>query len=179
MLRRWAFVAVAYLSGCGGESAPDAPPASAEAKAPAEIGYDTRRLRPRNEETLAAMFERLRRTAVKDGKFAAVLFSADWCEPCRRLEIELGNMHPPSDIGHLRIFEIKEEDWEAATRMNEVNALRTRWTPTINQYPVLVVLDEKGERIEEMQQATDRLEHEGVEPTLVNWFKALQPARSG
>ena len=179
MLGRSAIVAVAWLAGCGGDSVKETQPGVAEAKRPAEIGYDIRRLRPRNEESLADMFERLRRSAVKEGKFAAVLFSADWCEPCRRLEIELGNMHPPSDIGHIRIFEIKEEDWEAATRMNEVNALRTKWTPTINQYPILVVLDEQGERIEEMQEAKDRLEHVGVEPTLVNWFRALQPARSG
>ena len=140
---------------------------------PASIGYDVRRLRPRNEETLAQMFERLRTAAVAEGKFAAVLFSADWCEPCRMLDLEFGNTHPAAAIGHVRIFEIKEEDWEAATRMNEVNALRTKWVPTINQYPVLVVLDEKGERIEEMQEATDRLEHAGQEPTLPTWFAAL------
>ena len=161
--------------GCGGPAPVAADSGTpAQAKGPTKVGYDIRRLRPRNEETLAAMFERMRAQTLADDKFAAVLFSADWCEPCRRLDIELGNMHPREAIGHVRIFEIKEEDWEAATRMNEVNALRTKWTPTINAYPVLVLLDEKGERIEEMQDAQDRLEHEGVEPTLPNWFGALK-----
>lgn len=140
---------------------------------PKKVGYDLRRLRPRNGETLVSMFERMHKAAMAEGKHGAILFSADWCEPCRRLDLELGNMHPADKIGHVRIFEIKEEDWEQATRMNEVNAMRTRWTPTINAYPVLVLLDDKGDRIEEMQEAKDRLEHEGTEPTLPNWFAVL------
>lgn len=160
---------------CGGESPAKADEAPAAAKAkPKKVDYDIRRLRPRNEEPLSEMFDRLRRAALDEGKHAAVLFSADWCEPCRRLELELGNMHPADEIGHVRIFEIKEEDWERVTRMNEVNALRTRWTPTINQYPILVLLDAEGDKIEEMQEAKDRLEHEGSEPTLPNWFAAVK-----
>lgn len=160
---------------CGGDSQAKEPaqPAASTAK-PKKVGYDLRRLRPVNEEPLKDMFERLRSAAVKEGKFVAILFSADWCEPCRLLDLEFGNMHPAEAIGHVRILEIKEEDWEAATRMNEVNGLRTRWTPTINAYPVLVLLDEHGDRIEEMQDAKDRLEHEGVDPTIPNWFAALK-----
>ncbi len=169
---------------CGGDSqakdgdaAPATEPAKLKAK-PKKVGYDLRRLRPNNDEPLAAMFERLRKAAIDDGKFAAVLFSADWCEPCRLLDLEFGNMHPADAIGHVRILEIKEEDWEAATRMNEVNALRTRWTPTLNAYPVLVILDEHGDRIEEMQEAKDRLEHEGRDPTIPTWFSALKGSAS-
>jgi len=162
-----------FAFGCTTDPAPASDEAS-EASAPKKVGYDIRRLRPHNEETLAVMFERLRLATVKEGKYAAILFSADWCEPCRRLDLELGNMHPAEAIGHIRIFEIKEEDWEAATRMNEVNALRPRWTPTLAQYPVLVLLDENGDGIEEMHDAKERLEHEGVDPTLPNWFAALK-----
>ena len=162
------------LSGCGGESPAQAGEAAAKQAKPRKVGYDIRRLRPRNEEPLAEMFDRLRAAALEEGKHAAVLFSADWCEPCRRLDLELGNMHPADAIGHVRIFEIKEEDWERVTRMNEVNALRTRWEPTINQYPILVLLDAEGKKIEEMQEAKDRLEHEGTEPTLPNWFAAVK-----
>lgn len=158
---------------CGNEGAAPVARSAASPAAPSKVGYDIRRLRPRNEERLAEMFERMRGAALKEGKVVAVLLSADWCEPCRTLDLELGNMHPADQIGRVRILEIKEEDWERATRMNEVNALRTRWTPTKNAYPILVLLDEKGDKIEEMQEAKERLEHAGREPTLPNWFSGV------
>lgn len=141
----------------------------------AQVGYDVRRLRPHRDEPLASMFERLRSDAVKDGKLVAVMFSADWCEACRKLELELGRFHPGSQIGHVRIFALKEEDWSSASRMNEFNALRTRWYPILNTYPLLIVLDESGLAIEEMGDAVTRLEHEGVEPTVPAWFQAIHP----
>ena len=58
--------------------------AATPAAAPAKVGYDLRRLRPRDGETLEAMFERLRGRALADDKRVAVLFSADWCAPCKR-----------------------------------------------------------------------------------------------
>ena len=168
------------LAGCKGDEAEAETPSASKSEsskhdADRKVGYDLRRLRPRNGESLAEMFERLRTAAVEEGKVVAVLFSADWCEPCRMLDLEFGNMHPASEIGHVRILEIKEEDWQAVTRMNEVNQLRTRWTPTINAYPVLVALDAKGDGIEEMRDAKDRLEAAGVEPTIPNWFKEVSP----
>lgn len=140
------------------------------------VGYDIRRLRPRNEEPLDAMFDRLRTKAVvDDGKRVAVLFSADWCEPCRKLDAELGNTHPRSAIGDVRILEMKEEDWQSVTRMDEFNNLRKRWYPKAGSYPVLVLLDDKGEKLEEMKEAIARLEQSGTEPTLPNWFESTRP----
>lgn len=171
------------VAGCGEEkksSGPEAPVAPAASNAAVdEVGYDLRRLRPRNEEPLEQMFERMRAQAVAEGKIAAVLFSADWCEPCRRLELELGNVHPADKIGHVRIFELKEEEWDAVTRMNEFNALRRRWYAPVDSYPVLILLDEKGEKIEEMKEAIARLQQEGVEPTLDNWFAGVRPRVAG
>ncbi len=138
------------------------------------VGYDMRTLRP-TDEPLAEMFDRTFDAARKEGKRVAVLFSADWCEPCKILEVELGNMHPASTIGDVRIVVLKEEPWEGATRMDEYNALRNRWHPTINSYPVMVLLDDRGEKLEEMKEAKERLEAEGVAPTLPNWFVSRAP----
>jgi len=149
--------------------AADSPPASASAQAKM-IGYDLRRLRPRDDETLAAMFERLHSQAKADKKRVAVLFSADWCAPCKQIEAELGNLQPAEQIEDVRIFELKEEDWTEVTRMSEFNELRTRWYPKKGSYPVLVLLDQDGAALEEMKEAIDRLEAEGIEPTLPNWF---------
>ena len=112
----------------------------------------------------------MREGALAEGKRVAVLFSADWCEPCRILDAELGNRHPASQIGDVRILEIKEEDWQGATRMDEFNALRERWTDINGSYPFFVLLDPKGQKIEEMKEAKERLEAKGVEPTLAAWF---------
>lgn len=139
------------------------------------MGYDLRRLRPRDEETLAAMFERLRAQALADGKRVAVLFSADWCEPCRKLDAELGNRHSPEMIGDVRILELKEEDWSAAARMDEFNELRRRWADQVGSYPLLMLLDAEGQRLEEMKQAIERLEAASIEPTLANWFADTRP----
>jgi thiol-disulfide isomerase/thioredoxin len=165
--------AMMLWAGCGDE--PMAANAVAAAPTePDEVGYDIRRLRPRNSEPLATMFDRMATHARAEGKHVAVLFSADWCEPCRMLELELGNMHPASEIGHVRILEMKEEDWEAATRMNEFNELRRRWSAPLDVYPLFVLLDEKGNKIEDMTEAKDRLEHEGRPATIPNWFSALR-----
>ena len=150
-------------------------PEQAVQAASTDVGYELRRLRPRDEEKLEAMFDRLRVAAVGEGKRVAVLFSADWCEPCRKLETELGNRHPAQQIGDVRIFELKEEDWKAATRMDEFDALRRRWSGDAGSYPLLVLLDEKGGKREEMKEAITRLETAGVEPTLAQWFADTRP----
>lgn len=165
---------LALVGACeGGEPAADAGVAKADASKPKTVGYDLRRLRPKNGETLDAMFDRMAAQAKSEGKRAAVLFSADWCEPCRKLDLELGNTHPESDIGHVRIFELKEEEWEAATRMDEFAKLRKRWYEPEDSYPVFIVLDASGAKGEEMKEAIDRLGAEGVEPTVSNWFRGL------
>ncbi|MCH9680296.1 MAG: thioredoxin family protein [Deltaproteobacteria bacterium] len=164
--------------GCGNaDGASGLEGAEAVAALPARtktVGYDLRRLRPVDDVPLVEMFDRLRADAMKQGKQVAVLFSADWCEPCRHLALELGNMHPPADIGHIRILEFKEEDWEGVTRMNEVNALRVRWEPTKSTYPILVVIDAEGNKVEEMHEARERLEQAGKPTTLPAWFRELR-----
>ena len=169
------------LVGCG--PAPEQPK-KAEVKPAAlpaadTVGYELRRLRPRDEEPLVGMFDRLRGQAVKDGKRVAVLFSADWCEPCRELEAELGNKHPASKIGGVQILELKEEDWTAVTRMDEFDALRQRWTGMTGSYPLLMLLDPQGQKQEEMKEAIDRLTAQGVEPTLANWLADTRPKTAG
>jgi hypothetical protein len=104
----------------------------------------------------------------------AMLFSADWCERCGRLELELGNLHPASDIAHVRIIELVEEDWEQALRMNEFDQLRLRWDATKNTYPLFVVLDAQGGKVEEMKEAIERLEQAGQTATLATWFRGLR-----
>jgi thiol-disulfide isomerase/thioredoxin len=146
------------------------PRADADGDADPLVGYDLRRLRPRENEPLAEMFERLRTSARDEGKRVVVLFSADWCEPCRHLDLELGNTHPASMIGDVRILELKEDDWAAPARMDEFNDLRRRWEPVLNTYPLLVLLDDEGKRVEEMKEAKARLEAAGLEPTLPIWF---------
>lgn len=152
------------------------PVASPEAQAAMAktVGYDLRRLRPVKDEPLDEMFARLSAQARAEDKQVAVLFSADWCERCRRLELELGNLHPADDIGHVRILEFVEEDWEKALRMNEFNLLRQRWDETKGTYPLFVVLDAKDQKVEEMKEAVDRLEKAGQEPTLAAWFRGLR-----
>ncbi len=166
--------AVACGGNADGAAADESSKSPAADKAPAKVGYDIRRLRPRNDAPLADMFDRMAADARAEGKHVAVLFSADWCEPCRVLELELGNLHPAEEIGHVRILELKEEDWERATRMNEFNELRRRWSAPLNVYPLFVLLDESGAKIEEMQEAKDRLEAEGRQATIPNWFSALR-----
>lgn len=163
---------------CGRDDAP-APAATSSVATPAssaKVGYDLRRLRPRDGETLAAMYDRMAAQARAEGKQVAVLFSADWCEPCRKLELELGNQHPADDIGHIRIFELKEEDWQAATRMDEFAALRKRWYEPTGSYPVFIVLDAHGGKLEEMKEAIDRLGAAGLDPTVAMWFRDLRPS---
>ncbi len=183
MARFIAFLALAALCGACDGNAEAAPASQPAAKAPAKVGYDLRRLRPRDGETLDAMFARMTKAAHEDGKNVAVLFSADWCEPCRRLELELGNEHERERIGGFRILELKEEDWMAATRMNEFNALRKRWYAKLDSYPVFLLLDENDAKVEEMKEAIDRLNAEGVEPTVDNWFANVSagkgPSASG
>lgn len=168
------------LLGCGEAQAPSAVVAPVAVKpadlAEAAVGYDLRRLRPRDEETLAVMFDRQRVQAAKDGKRVAALFSADWCEPCRLLETELGNRHPAQQIGDVRILELKEEDWTAATRMDEFDALRKRWSGTTGSYPLLLLLDDAGKKREEMKEAKDRLNAAGAPDTLAHWFADTRPS---
>jgi thiol-disulfide isomerase/thioredoxin len=164
---------------CNERASVDGGETPAAATAPKKVGYDIRRLRPRNDEPLAAMFERMREQALAEQKIVAILFSADWCEPCRRLDLELGNMHPETDIGHVRILEVKEEDWEAVTRINEVNDLRRRWSAPVDAYPVLIVLDAEGEKVEEMKEAIERLESSNRDPTLAAWLREHRPDARG
>lgn len=159
-------------------SAATRPTASEQERDPL-VGYDLRRLRPRDDEPLTDSFEQLRKQAVDEGKRVAVLFSADWCEPCRHLDLELGNTHPASMIGDVRILELKEDDWSAVARMDEFNTLRRRWEPVLNTYPLLILLDGEGQRIEEMKDAKDRLEAAGMQPTLPIWFESSRLAHSG
>lgn len=164
--------------GCGGSEDPEPAaspsPSAAAASASAEVGYDLRRLRPVDDQPLDEMFERLHARATEEGKQVAVLFSANWCERCRRLELELGSLHPADRIGHVRILELVEEDWEAVTRMNEFDALRKRWDESKGTYPLFVVLDAEGAKVEEMKEAVDRLEQAGREATLADWFVGLR-----
>lgn len=164
---------------CGAPPAPAKPAGPAPTAASGDVGYDLRRLRPRDEETLAAMFERLRGASLAEGKRVAVLFSADWCQPCRALETELGNRHPGAAIGDVRILELKEEDWQRAARLDEFNGLRRRWAGEVGTYPLLVLLDAQGKPVEEMKQAIQRLEAAGLEPTLARWFEDTRPPAAG
>ena len=136
------------------------------------VSYDLRRLRPREGETLSAMFDRMHGAAVAEDKRVLVMFSADWCEPCRHIDLELGNSHPASMIGDVRVLEIKEDDWVAAARMDEFNALRRRWEPVMGTYPLVVLLDAQGKRVDEMKEAAERLEAEGVAATLPVWLES-------
>lgn len=176
-------LALGLLLGCGGAPSaaqpgaqPATPAVAVKATAADAVGYDLRRLRPRDEETLAVMFDRQRAQAAKDGKRVAVLFSADWCEPCRLLETELGNRHPAGQIGDVRILELKEEDWAGATRMDEFDQLRKRWTGMTGSYPLLLLLDEAGAKREEMKEAKERLNAAGAPDTLAHWFADTRPS---
>ncbi|MEM9456382.1 MAG: hypothetical protein AAGF11_19525 [Myxococcota bacterium] len=183
--RAWSlFVLGSWLTACGAENTPATPAAEAAAAAsapkptskptPKKVGYDLRHLRPVDDQPLEQMVERMWAQARADGKQVAMLFSADWCERCQRLELELGNLHPADDIAHVRVLELVEEEWEKALRMNEFNALRLRWDPTKNTYPLLLVLDDKGAKVEEMKEAVERLEQAGQDPTLPTWFRGLK-----
>jgi thiol-disulfide isomerase/thioredoxin len=158
------------------DPAPEQPTESSTAEPKADedplVGYDLRRLRPIDDEPLAGMFDRVHATARADDKRVVVLFSADWCEPCKRLDLELGNTHPASMIGRFRILELKEDDWKAAARMDEYNDLRARWEPVAGSYPLVVLLDEQGKRVDEMKEAKTRLEAQGLEPTLPIWLSS-------
>lgn len=164
-----------WLSACGGKGEAASPAQAASSAAePAKVGYDLRRLRPTTEEPLVKTFERMQAQAKAEGKQLAMLFSAEWCERCRRLELELGNLHPSGDIAHVRIVELVEEDWEQALRMNEFEQLRLRWDAAKGTYPLFVVLDEQGRKVEEMKEAVDRLEQTGQEATVATWFRGLR-----
>ena len=58
--------------------------------------------------------------------------------------------------------------------MGEFNNLRRRWYKAVGSYPVFIILDANGEKIEEMKEAVTRLEGEGVEPTVPNWFQSIR-----
>ena len=177
MRTRWVLASSLLVAACDKEASVDAASKPAAApEAPAEVGYDIRRLRPRDGETLDVMFARMAAQANEEGKRIAVLFSADWCEPCRRLELELGNTHPADRIGGFRILELKEEDWMSASRMNEFNDLRKRWYPKTDSYPVFVLLDGQEEKVEEMKEAIERLGAAGIEPTVDSWFANVAAA---
>lgn len=171
--------ALLLLLACGGDGGASASGAGAAGSAqaatePAKVGYDLRRLRPTGDEPLAKTFERMHAQAKAEGKQVAMLFSAEWCERCRRLELELGNLHPAGDIAHVRVLELVEEDWEQALRMNEFELLRQRWDATKGTYPLFVVLDAEGRKVEEMKEAVDRLEQAGQEATVATWFRGLR-----
>lgn len=167
--------ALLLLSACGGDGGAGSPAqAASSAQEPAKVGYDLRRLRPTTDEPLVKTFERMQAQAQAEGKQVAMLFSAEWCERCRRLELELGNLHPTGDIAHVRILELVEEDWEQALRMNEFEQLRLRWDAAKGTYPLFVVLDGQGRKVEEMKEAVDRLEQTGQEATVATWFRGLR-----
>jgi thiol-disulfide isomerase/thioredoxin len=167
--------ALLLLAACGGDGgAPSRAEAAGSAQEPVKVGYDLRRLRPTSDEPLAKTFERMHAQAKAEGKQVAMLFSAEWCERCRRLELELGNLHPEGDIEHVRILELVEEDWEQALRMNEFELLRQRWDATKGTYPLFVVLDAEARKVEEMKEAVDRLEQAGQEATVATWFRGLR-----
>ncbi len=172
MVRRALLAVLAAAPACRA-SASDPAPAPRGDEASPMVGYDVRELRPRDGHRLAEDFERLRTRAVAEGKHVVAYFSADWCEACRRLDLELGNLHPAASIGHVRILKMVEEPWEAATRMNEFNDLRTRFSPAVGTYPLFVLLDDDGRPVEEMREAKARLEGLGLEPTVALWFESI------
>jgi hypothetical protein len=90
------------------------------------------------------------------------------------LESELGNLHPAGTIEDVRIIVLKEEEWQKAVRMDEFNGLRTQWDRVLNQYPLFVLLDDQGARVEEMQGGRERLEAAGIAATVPNWFASLR-----
>lgn len=160
----------------GAQEKPSTPQVARPSKKAADpqrkVGYDLLRLRP-GEQELAPWFEQLFKKSLAEGKRPAVLFSASWCHVCQDLERELGNRHPQGQIGNVRIFELVQEDWEATTRMDEYNELRARWHPEVETYPMLFVLDEKGDKLETMDEAKERLLAAGKEPDFPNWFAGL------
>ena len=163
-----------FACGPGQGSKEDAASSAGEESNKAEIvGYDIRVIRP-TKDPLATVFEKLRQQALAENKRVAVLFSADWCGVCQNIETELGNEHPREAIGDVRIVIIKEEDWDGATRMNEFNDLRLQWSDTVLSYPLFLLLDEKGEAQEEMKQAVERFEKEGLKPNLAMWFESTR-----
>lgn len=165
-------------SGVQSATQPASPQAQPRAKSGADpeekIPYDLRRLRPSDQE-LNPWFKTLVQKAVKEGKRPAVLFSAAWCHACQDVELELGNMHPRKEIGHVRIFELIEEDWEAVTRMDEYNDLRARWHPELGTYPMLFLLDRHGDKVESMQEAKIRLQDEDKPVNFATWFADVGP----
>lgn len=170
------FASSTFCSACKERAAKPAL-SQAEASKPdpqAKISYDLRRLRPSNQE-LGPWFATLVKQAVKEGKRPAVLFSASWCHACQDVELELGNQHSRQQIGHVRIFELVQEDWEAVTRMDEYNDLRARWHPELGTYPMLFLLDENGDEVESMQAAKKRLEAEGRPVNFATWFADVGP----
>lgn len=169
---RWILASI-LAGGTACDAEPDAPARGSEGEASENagqvIGYDLRRLRP-NEKKLSEVFDAQFARSLEEGKRVAVFFSAQWCAPCRRLEVEFGNAYPADQIGDVRIFELKEEDWKDAMRMDEFNGLRRRWYAALGSYPLVILLDAEGNKVEEMKEAKERLEAVGVDPTLPNWF---------
>ncbi|TPV94910.1 MAG: hypothetical protein B7733_12810 [Myxococcales bacterium FL481] len=182
--KRWALAisaTVANLSACNPEASgvkrhnAGAAEAVAVASGPALVGYDIRRIRPQDA-PLDAMFERMSSAARGDGKRLALFFSADWCDACKRLELEFGNFHPAGTIDDVRVLQFVEEDWEAKTRMDEVFELRSRYYPRLDNYPVLLLLDRDGKAVEEMADAAARFEAAGEAASMAAWFSGTRRA---
>ena len=133
------------------------------------VPYDIRRLKP-TPASLTELFASQMEAAKLDNKTVAVLFSADWCHACRDVEHKLGAQLPENEIGHMRIFELTEEEWEEVGRIDEFNTLRHQWEDDEFTYPMLVVLDEQGAKRENMDEALERLKNAGVAPTFPVWF---------
>ncbi len=88
-------------------------------------------------------------------------------------------MQLETEIGDVRIVMVKEEDWRDASRMVEFDNLRLRWSPAVGAFPLFVLLNEDGSANEEMKAAIERLEGDGLSPTVANWFSHASVASTG
>jgi hypothetical protein len=173
----WLLIA-AMLPGCGSSTVSKVGPANtnvgeASPAAPALVRFDIRELKP-TPEPLVERFDHTAQEARAENKDVVVFFSADWCNACRDVELDLGGLHAPEEIDHVRILQLKEEAWEKQGRLDEFNTLRERWSDEMFTYPMIVLLDGAGKKREDMNQAKTRIEADGTTPTFVRWFAGIR-----